>query len=288
MIKLYDQVPQVYNNASRDFQYLSRLFDVVLNDVKHNIDDMYYLPTCSENSRLTELLALTLGFKVKRNYDQKQLSALVSILPSILKCKGTQKAIDLAGNALIKASGAQGSFIGKVVDNVLEVIMPKDSVDVNLFLDILPYILPAGLSVNIVKRNVIQGTIETESGYETGLKAKLFKDYEYAELYDSYEPFRVLPKEEFPFESADDEVKEQLEQLGYKYRPDYHNILGQDTTYDPYVANPGLLDNSIIPILASHEYTGGRTEPETVERLGAATPYDSNSQTLDNETEDKK
>jgi hypothetical protein len=204
---------------------------------------MRCLPTCPESSQLAEILALTLGFRIKRNYDQKQLAALVSILPSILKCKGTQDAIDLAGNALIKASGAQGSFIGKVVDNVLEVIIPKDSVDVNLFLDVLPYILPAGLSVNIVKRTVIQGTIETESGYETTIKAALFRDYEFAELAGSYEPFKATSKG-----------------LNHRY------VLGNDPDY---VANPGLLDNTIIPILASSiKKTGDvlETVPELVKR----------------------
>ena len=76
MIKFANQVPSVYPSASRDFQYLGWLIDIVLNSVKHNVDDLYDLPNNQADIKLTELLALTLGFKVKRNYDQKQLSAL--------------------------------------------------------------------------------------------------------------------------------------------------------------------------------------------------------------------
>ena len=70
MIKFREQVPSVYTNASRDFQYLSWLIDVVLNSVKHNVDTIYDLPNVKHDAKLSELLAMTLGFKVKRNYDQ--------------------------------------------------------------------------------------------------------------------------------------------------------------------------------------------------------------------------
>ena len=88
MIKFKNLVPSVYPNASRDFQYLCWLIDIVLNSVKHTVDDLYDLPNSKADPKLTELLAMTLGFKVKRNYDQDQLRALVAALPRILKYKG--------------------------------------------------------------------------------------------------------------------------------------------------------------------------------------------------------
>lgn len=229
MIKMYEQVPQVYMNASRDFQYLSRLIDVVLNAVKYNIDNIYQLPNYPENIELTELLALTLGFKIKRNYDKEQLAALVSILPSILKYKGTQTAIDLVGKALIKASGTPGSFLCKVENNVLEVILPKEQIDTNLFMDLLPYILPAGLSCRIIRRTIQQNTITTEAGYESAVKAILVKDYEIARL--------------FPTDDRNSKV-------------DFHNILGTGVHIDPadpYKPNIGLIDNNIIPVFLAED-----------------------------------
>ena len=143
MIKFYDQVPSVYPNASRDFQYLCWLIDIVLNNVKHNVDDMYDLPNSKTDPRLTELLAMTLGFKVKRNYNQKQLAALVAALPKILKYKGTETAITYAGNALIAASGAIGNFKSKIVDGELQVTLPEDLVDTAL-VRITRLLIPAG------------------------------------------------------------------------------------------------------------------------------------------------
>lgn len=153
MINFYNQVPSIYVNASRDFQYLSWLINIVLNSVKHNVDDIYSLPSNNIDPRLAELLAMTLGFKIKRNYDQKQLLALVSIIPSILKYKGTDKAIVMAMDALVTASGAVGSGSVEIKGSVLEVTIPKELVDTTLFIDLLDYILPAGMTCRIIKKN---------------------------------------------------------------------------------------------------------------------------------------
>ena len=80
MIKIKDQLPNVYYDASRDFQILGHLYEVLLNYAKTNVDMLYLLPNGIEaDTRATELLATTLGFKLRRNYDKEQLAALVSI-----------------------------------------------------------------------------------------------------------------------------------------------------------------------------------------------------------------
>lgn len=153
MINLYNQVPSVYVSASRDFQYLSWLFNIVLNSVKHNVDDIYKLPNTGSNPKLTELLAMTLGFRVKRNYDEKQLLALVAILPKVLKYKGTEKAILMAAKALVKATGSLGEASVEIDGTEVIVTLPKDLIDVTLFIDLLDYILPAGMTCHVVRKN---------------------------------------------------------------------------------------------------------------------------------------
>lgn len=243
MIKMYDQVPQVYMNASRDFQYLAYLIDVVLNSVKHNIDDIYKLPNCPENIDITELLAFTLGFKVRRNYDKNQLAAIATILPTLLKYKGTQKAIDLLGQALIKASGARGTYMSSVKNHVLEVILPKEHIDINLFLDILPYILPAGLRCKIIRRTIHQNSINTEAGYETAIKAMVVKDYEINKLHSD-----ILTA-----------------------TADFHNVLGTDNSqYTPeserFNPNIGIMDNNIIPVYSEADRSSGLGIPRSFNR----------------------
>lgn len=161
MIKIKDQLPSVYYDASRDFQVLGHLYEVVLNYSKTNTDMLYLLPNNIESdTRATELLATTLGFKIRRNYDKAQLAALVSIFPRLLKVKGTKQAIDLAGKALVKASGVQGEFDSKIdADHVLTVKIPIELSDITLFMDLLPYILPFGLRVSIVRNTIISRTV---------------------------------------------------------------------------------------------------------------------------------
>ena len=166
MIKFSEVVPSVYTSASRDFQYVGRLIDIVLNSVKHNVDSMYNLPNIKTDTELAELLAMTLGFKVKRNYDKAQLSAIVSVIPLILKYKGSLEAVDLAGKALLLATGSSGLFKCAVVNNCLEITLPKAMVDTTLFTDLLPYILPAGLTYRIARQPYAEDTLQpTEVSY---------------------------------------------------------------------------------------------------------------------------
>ena len=167
MINIDKQVPSIYYNASRDFQLLGHLYEVTLNYIKTNADMLYLLPNGIEaDTRATELLATTIGFKLKRKYDKDQLAALVSIFPQLLKIKGTKTAIDLAGNALVKASGAPGIFNSEIdlENHILKVYIPIELSDITLFMDLLPYILPAGLRLSITRRTTIQQKIELPIG----------------------------------------------------------------------------------------------------------------------------
>ena len=226
MIKFSEQVPSVYPNASRDFQYLCWLINIVLNSVKHNVDSLYDLPNSVADARLTELLAMTLGFKIKRNYDQKQLAALVAVLPRILKYKGTKTAVDIAGKALIAASGSAGGFNAEVKDCELKITLPEQLVDATLFMDLLPYILPAGMTCRIVKTNQVSKSRTTKLDYSEILIAKWIPDLDW------------------------DRTEQKSTGLSHLYE-----VPGAEPTVANYLngnkdtPNIGLLDSGIIPML---------------------------------------
>ena len=233
MIKFSNQVPSVYTNTSRDFQYLCWLFDIVLNSVKHNVDNIYNLPNNKAEPKLTELLALTLGFKIKRNYDQNQLSALVAALPRILKYKGTKTAVDMAGNALIAASGASGYFKSETCDDTdeldkgeLRVTFPVGLIDISLFTDLLEYILPAGMTCKIVRKNEMLQTTTTELKYEDSSIANWIHDLDW---------------------QPEDQPNSTLPGLANMF-----DVYSRDANFSNYLRNTdmpnvGLLDNTIIP-----------------------------------------
>lgn len=245
LIKFQDQVPSIYPNASRDFQYLCWLINIVLNSVKHNVDDLYSLPNSNADQRLTELLAMTLGFKVKRNYDKDQLQALVAALPRILKYKGTKTAIDMAGNALIAASGALGSFSSEVKDGELEVILPKSLIDISLFTDLLPYILPAGMTCHIVRRNQVAKAYSTKLTSQSSMLAEWVPDLSWDDTKHTTTGLAHMFNTGYSFEPHANFVDNKGD------RP-----VNSELTYNNRELNTGLLDNNVIPALLTQLYDG--------------------------------
>lgn len=238
MINLYNQVPSIYTNASRDFQYLSWLFNIVLNSVKHNIDDIYNLPSATGDPKLTELLAMTLGFKIKRNYDQKQLTALVAILHSALRYKGTEKAIRMAAEALVKATGSLGEADVRIDGTEIRVTLPKDLVDITLFLDILDYILPAGMTCRVIRKSEDKKDIDDiQVKYSDEVKLLVEHDLDWNE-HDGINQSTGLSGL-YPFNEA-------LTTANILFEKDNEG----NEIPNSIRLNAGLLDNTIIPVLA--------------------------------------
>lgn len=193
MISIKNQIPSIYYDASRDFQILGHLYEVVLNYVKTNADMLYLLPNgIEEDTRATELLATTLGFKLRRNYDKAQLAALVSIFPQLLKIKGTKRAVDLAGNALVKASGVPGVFSSEIENHIMTIKIPIELSDITLFIDLLPYIMPFGLRVSIIRNTVIKHELTTSIGMTAVMRKALPGYYDETTLIDMPHPLGLV------------------------------------------------------------------------------------------------
>jgi hypothetical protein len=59
----------------------------------------------------------------------------------------------MAAKALVKATGSLGEADAEVAGHEIKVTLPKDIVDITLFLDLLDYILPAGMTCRIIRKN---------------------------------------------------------------------------------------------------------------------------------------
>ena len=153
LIKFQDLTPEVYYKRSRDFQYIGRLFDLVLNNAKMNTDIISSLPLNPDmDPRLLDLLALTLGFKSKHEYNTKQLAALCSIFPFVLRNKGSKLAIETACNALLNAEGITKEALIEVKNQTVSIFVPSELSDLNLLKDLLNYILPAGMGCSLIQQ----------------------------------------------------------------------------------------------------------------------------------------
>ena len=175
MIKLQELTPSVYYEQARDFQFIGRLYDIVLNYVKTNADNIYTLPIGKNmDEKLLNLLAFTLGFQSKHHYNSKQLLAICSVLPLILKHKGSLNAILIAVNSILYAEGINQALDYEFQNNNLVLYLSPDLSDLTLLKDIMIYILPAGIGCDMIKE--IQSVNKIETILTTKDEVKVYKD----------------------------------------------------------------------------------------------------------------
>lgn len=241
MIKFFDTVPTVYASASRDFQYLGWLIDIVLNDVKHNVDNIYNLPANTNNPKLTELLTSTLGFKAKRNYDQVQLMTIIKILPLILRYKGSIKAFEIICEAILHTTGTFGiTKVDVEKPNLLKIQLPKELKDTTLLVDLLPYILPAGMTYRIIPVTEDGSHNTTEIEYGEFIISDWKPDIALSSLFDASK-----------VKAVDDE------NITWPYYSSYLQVENeQDPRETDNVLNPGVLYKTLTPALnKNHVWT---------------------------------
>lgn len=171
MITLQNYTPEIYYKESRDFQFIGRLFDLVLNDLKTNTDLLKHIPLSTDSDeKLLELLALTLGFKPRHQYNAKQLKAVCSVFVEILRNKGSIKALKIACEALFNSMDIDQAFDYNFTEGKdkteLNLYISSEFEDIAILNDLLLYVLPAGMSCNIIK----ELQIVTDSNTNIGIK----------------------------------------------------------------------------------------------------------------------
>lgn len=154
MIKTQSLVPTVYYRESRDFQLFGRLYDIIFNYAKTNVDLMTNFPiNKNTDSKLLELLSRTLGFEAKANYHNKDLNAICSVFIQLMKEKGSLKSIERLLRTILNAEGIDEKFSIKQKAATAETSITLDiyipdiitNSEIALLENILDYILPAGV-----------------------------------------------------------------------------------------------------------------------------------------------
>lgn len=198
MIKLQELTPSIYYEQSRDFQFIGRLYDIVLNYIKTNADNLYTLPIGKNmDEKLLNLLAFTLGFQSKHHYNSKQLLAICSVLPLILKNKGSLNAILIAVNSILYAEGINQALNYEFKDNNLVLYLSPDLSDLTLLKDIMIYILPAGIGCDMIKE--IQSVNKIETILTTKDEVKVYDKKETTTLNKIFDPKKLTENEKKMF-----------------------------------------------------------------------------------------
>lgn len=150
LIRMQNNVPETYVNQSRDYQLLCRLYDVVMNGVKYNIDA---LGNITDNARiqsnLLSLLQTKVGFFESEVTDDK-LRYLLDAFPYIMKNKGSLKGIEQALNVYLKMNhiNTPVQVFVNTQDCTINVIIKSNVVlDTKIIEDVVNYVIPTGYSV---------------------------------------------------------------------------------------------------------------------------------------------
>lgn len=159
MIKTQFLTPNIYYKESRDFQLFGRIFDVLFNYVKNEIDLIRTFPTSNtQDVVFIELLLRTLGFKNTGEYDIEQLHAISKVWMEIIRNKGSKKSIELAVRTILRVNNIASNYkvdinsvkdenekymYSNIVIQINESISSQESV---LLEEILNYITPIGVT----------------------------------------------------------------------------------------------------------------------------------------------
>lgn len=156
MISVYRSTPRKYYRDSRDFQFIGRVFEALFNYLKMNVDLASANPlSANSDVHLLPLLAKTLGFESKHEYNTEELRALCSCFSSIIRKKGSFDGISEAINAFLSAKGLEAIDVvaSRNPEDYMDlsIYLPIEVGDTSLLEDVFDYTMPAGMTYNFVR-----------------------------------------------------------------------------------------------------------------------------------------
>lgn len=169
-------VPEVYYKESRDFSYVGRLFEILVNYLKTGGELVRKGLKDVNSESLIDLLCTTLGFETKHKYINTDLISICNSFVSILRKKGSLEAIEESVKILLNSQHLQDysvTCISVDPDSELEnpyvyevnIGLPKETQDIILLEDLFDYILPTGWLYRFYKIETEENTYKVNLEY---------------------------------------------------------------------------------------------------------------------------
>lgn len=148
MFHVENNVPDVYIQESRDFQLLARLYDLVLQSSRYNIESMR---TATSTYRCVNRLLTAISSKVGF-FDQIDITdyadrLLLHTFPYIIQYKGSMQGIDMVCALFERITGTHIEVTFDKTEQELKVKFTDRSSHIELFDRLMKYVLPCGVSV---------------------------------------------------------------------------------------------------------------------------------------------
>lgn len=166
MIKSRELLPYIYTKDSRDFQLFEHMLDGAIAPSLLATEQMANFPLSSKSDRrFLELYASTIGFEISHTYHTETLYSFLSVFKTLVRNKGTKKAITTAVNTLLSSQHNikdKQIVIDKNNFNIV-VYLPNDVYDSSILDDVFDYILPTGFTYTIYTNGLINVSDQTTS-----------------------------------------------------------------------------------------------------------------------------
>jgi hypothetical protein len=167
MLRTEDLTPEVYYKESRDFQYFGRLYDVIFNYIKCNVDLMKEAPY----NNMETLLLNTFGFHHKTNETNESVKRVAENLTSLFREKGTTNCIKRLFTILATSENIDEEIdindtyyydAAKTIKKIIITLPPNISFySLALAEKLLNYLLPVGCVCDIQKSDIERLNKET-------------------------------------------------------------------------------------------------------------------------------
>lgn len=175
ILDFYKYLPEYYNNESRDFQIFTRVFDLIENSLKFDID---MIPKILDSDMISdsyiESMAKKVGILDTGNYPDEIVRFMISAFPYIIRYKGSLRGIRYATQAFLKINGIEEVPLISI-DNInftISIGIESKVIDITLLKTILEYIIPTGYFIGIY--------------FYAGKSPKLPDSYHYNQVNDYY------------------------------------------------------------------------------------------------------
>lgn len=147
MFRIENNVPDVYIEESRDFQLVSRLYDLALQSTRFSIDTMLDISdTLTCPAEVLPLLATKVGFFDNLELNDKTYRKLISAFPYIIRYKGSITAINLIVNLFMQLANTD-VVMTQDEQNVLTIQFNTYASDTDLLQHLLEYVRPTGMMI---------------------------------------------------------------------------------------------------------------------------------------------
>lgn len=278
MILLEDNVPQVYVEESRDFQYILKIYNTIFNMLKYETDTLQYITDTDQiESSLLPLLKSKIGFFTDYPINDKMLRGILSGFPLMVKNKGSLESIQQALNIFLKVLNIRTQIVLKavgedaqLVDGVIQVdshtiLIAIQSAVQSIYIleELFRYIMPAGFQYSFYfYRNLEQDDwLLDENKGRFLIVNNLVND---SIRYESFQ------NQDYDNRYADPEVNKMVNQVNTsslveqtKFKSDGPNLLtGKSWTNGSYYNDSGAITTSqgtkrmasYIPVTPLHPY----------------------------------